>query len=285
MASILPQDPATGLERSCDGTRDWIRVAPSYGGVERSEAFFAARGFAPHRHDTYSIGITLEGVQCSRYRGGTMHSVAGQVFVLHPDEIHDGRAGTRNGFRYRTIYVDPWLIGAALDRERAPLPFVRQGISDNPRIAATIVQAFDDVARPLDALLQNQIVLELAEAMAEADKSIKRRPLSAVHWRAVRQARELLDASIQDGVGSEEIEAATGLTRYALARHFRACLGTSPYRYLVMRRLDCARELIRTGSSLADAALASGFADQAHMTRHFKRAYGMPPGQWAARIA
>jgi AraC-like DNA-binding protein len=78
------------------------------------------------------------------------------------------------------------------------------------------------------------------------------------------------------------LEALTGLSRYALARHFRACLGTSPYRYLTLRRLDRARSLIRRGSALADAAVSCGFADQSHMTRQFKKAYGMSPGRWAA---
>jgi AraC-like DNA-binding protein len=69
-----------------------------------------------------------------------------------------------------------------------------------------------------------------------------------------------------------------------VARQFRACLGTSPYRYLVMRRLDRVRALVRDGEPLADAAAACGFADQSHMTRHFKRAYGLTPGRWAAML-
>jgi AraC-like DNA-binding protein len=80
------------------------------------------------------------------------------------------------------------------------------------------------------------------------------------------------------------LEGVAGLSRYALARHFRACLGTSPYRYLVMRRLVRARSLIRCGTTLVDAAAACGFADQSHMTRHFKKAYGMSPGRWATRV-
>ena len=86
-------------------------------------------------------------------------------------------------------------------------------------------------------------------------------------------------------MSSAQLEAVTGVTRYTLARQFRACLGTSPYRYLVMRRLDRARDADPRGAPLAEAALACGFADQSHMTRHFKKAYGLPPGRWATLAA
>jgi AraC-like DNA-binding protein len=59
-------------------------------------------------------------------------------------------------------------------------------------------------------------------------------------------------------------------------------LGTSPHRYLVMRRLGRAKQLLLAGSRLAGAAVESGFADQAHLTRHFRDAFGITPGRWLA---
>lgn len=279
MASHMDGHVSSGLERSCG---DWIRIAPRQRGLERVEAYFSGHAYDPHRHDTYAIGYTMGGVQSFRYRGTDENSLAGQVFVLHPDETHDGHAGTSEGFLYRILYVEPGAIRDALGDQRRTLPFVRDTVSSNRRIVAAIAPALEGLERPLEELQRDQIITALADALDAVDGSSAPRRIAPAHGRAVDRARDFLDAHLADNVASHELEAVTGLTRYALARDFRACLGTSPYRYLVMRRLDHARALIRKGVSLAKVAAASGFADQSHMTRQFRRAYGLPPGRWAA---
>lgn len=282
----MTKGPRPGLERSCGrAVADWVRVAPSSPGLERAAASLSGHAFDPHRHDTYAVGFTTAGVQAFRYRGGLERSLPGQVFVLHPDELHDGRAGTGAGFCYSIAYVDPRLIQDALGAPRRPLPFVRDAVSHDRRLAAVLGPALEDLDRPLEDLERDQIIAELADALVAADPTASRRKMAARHWRAAAMARELLDASVAKGLASAALEAATGLTRYALARHFRACWGTTPYRYLTLRRLDLARALIRRGTGLAEAATASGFADQSHLTRHFRKAYGLPPGRWAALVA
>jgi len=208
--------------------------------------------------------------------------VTGQVFVLHPDETHDGHAGTRAGFRYRILYVEPRMIRDALGEGSSSLPFVRKAVSSDKRLAAAIVPAVDGLDLALEDLHRDEIVFDLAQALAAADPSSTLRRLPAPYWRAIDMVRDFLDANVERVVTSAALEAIAGLSRYAVARHFRVCLGTSPYRYLIMRRLDRVRALIRQGTPLADAALSCGFADQSHMTRHFKRAYGISPGRWAA---
>ena len=254
-------------------------------GLERLEAFFSGHGFDPHRHDVYAVGITLAGVQAFRYRGATRHSLCGQAIVLHPDELHDGRAGSDAGFRYRMAYIEPGLIQAALGDRRRRLPFAGEAVSSDVRLIAALVPALQDLETPLEDLARDQIILALAEALCALDRSAPSSKVDPVCRRSVAAARAFLDARVGHTVRSQELEAITGLSSFALARHFRACLGTSPYRYLMLRRLDRARQLLQSGASLAEAAASSGFADQSHMTRQFKRAYGVAPGRWQKIVA
>ncbi len=282
----MKRKPAAGLERSCGpGTRDWIRIGTSRPGFERLEASFAGHAFAAHRHDTYAIGITDKGVQSFGYRGTEAHSLPGQAFVLHPDELHDGHAGTETGFRYRILYIEPRLIQEALGAPHGPLPFVRGAVTSDARLHEAILSAVEDADVPVDDLQLDQILAQLAEALAAHDPSARPAGTRAFDLRAVRIAHEYLDAHLLAPVSSARLERVTGLSRFALARHFRAGFGTSPYRYVVMRRLDRARRMIQTGAPLAAAASESGFADQAHMTRHFKKTYGIPPGRWIGMLS
>jgi len=275
--------PAARLERSCGAAPgDWMRVAPALPGLERFEAVFAGHGFDPHRHDTYALGITLGGVQAFRYRGAEQRSTAGQVVVLHPDETHDGHAGTSDGFHYRIAYVEPRLIQAALGEPARPLPYLRQPVSDDARLAAALRSALANLEQPLDALQRDAVLVEIAEALAAAAGARGPHRSTAIDQRAVQAAREFLDARAPGPATSVELERVTGLSRFTLARQFRACLGTSPHRYLTLRRLDRARARIGAGEALAEVALACGFADQSHFTRQFKQAYGLTPGRWAA---
>jgi AraC-like DNA-binding protein len=277
----MHREPGDGLERSC--RRDWVRIGASRPGFERVEVCFATQAFAPHRHDTYTIGVTVQGVQAFDYRGRAMRSVAGQVFVLHPDEVHDGRPGSESGFRYRTLYVEPQLIQTVLDIRG--LPFLPDAVSDDARLRAAIRVALEDCDVAVDDLHFDHSLLRLAEALAALDPSLRRRSRGSPDARGANAVRDFLDARFLETVSSQTLERISGLSRFALTRHFRDCFGTSPHRYVIMRRLDRARALIRAGTPLAEAASASGFADQAHMTRHFKKAYGVSPARWRAIVA
>ena len=274
-----------GLERSCDRpVREWIISAPAFPGIERIEARFTGNAFEPHRHDTYALGVTLEGVQTFRYRGGRRSSTPGKIIVLHPDEMHDGGAGTDECLRYRMLYLHPSLLWRALEGSRTPLPFLRQPVVKDNALRSALLSALTSLNEGMDDLSADDLIARVAEGLVRHAGYPPKRS-GRVAWRAVSIARDYLYENADRTVRSEELERVTGLDRYALSRQFRARYATSPHRFLIMRRLERARGMIEQGEPLADIAATIGFADQSHLTRHFKKAFGVTPGRWAALIA
>jgi AraC-like DNA-binding protein len=284
MRSQNTRSGGEGLERSCTGTAaGWLAGPEPVDGVELLHAWLTTEVYQRHRHDTYAVGVTDRGVQVFDYRGSSRVSTRGQVVVLYPDEAHDGRAGTGEGFGYRIVYVEPARLAEALRVLRGgpgPLPFVSEAVSANPALARAVEDAFSG---PLDSLSTDSIVVGLAEGLLGAERG-GARPAAGrrVDLTAVERARQLLDAERTRTVHSSELESITGLTRYELARQFRTMLGTSPHRYLLMRRLALARDLIHAARALVDVACEAGFADQAHFTRVFRSAFGLTPARYRA---
>lgn len=270
-------------EASPGGADTMARILIGQGcdGIERLQARFRGQAFAPHRHDTYAIGITLAGVQTFRYRGEARHCLPGQCHILHPDEQHDGAAGTEDGFAYRILYIDPCLVQAALGGR--PLPFVSDPVVDLTDPQSAALSAAWEMATPIDDVARIEIAAAVADVLLAASPDGARVP-PALRLAGLLRVRALIAENPADRHPIDELERVAGLDRWSLARQFRAAFGTSPTRFRTMRQLDQVRRRVAAGASLADAALAAGFADQSHMSRQFKRAYGLTPARWAAAL-
>jgi AraC-like DNA-binding protein len=106
----------------------------------------------------------------------------------------------------------------------------------------------------------------------------------SIDLEAVEAVRAYLAAHPSEQTPARTLERLSGIDRFSIARYFRRAFGTSPDRYRTLRRLALARSAIESGVSLAAAAAEAGFADQSHMTRQFKRTYGMTPARWASAV-
>jgi hypothetical protein len=174
---------------------DGILTAPAFPGIERIEAQFAGNGFEPHRHDTYALGVTIKGVQTFSYRGERRFSMPGQVIVLHPDEEHDGGAGTDDGLQYRMLYLEPALLLECLDAARIGLPFVDQPVISDPGCwPGRCWRLSGELDRELDELFVDDFVSRVAGGLAAhardaATAARQRLPGSGRGWRGIISRR------------------------------------------------------------------------------------------------
>ncbi len=243
--------------------------------IERASNNVERSGFSPHRHDTYTVALTTRGTQTFNYRGALRRSLPGQAVILHPDEVHDGQAGDEAGFGYRVAYIPPSLIQSVLGCD--DLPFVAEAVSSDEVLVSAVARivatdSADDVSDYQDAVFDLACAIERVAGL----RQMRRRP----DVNAVMAAQQYLDDLPEGGAHLAQLENITGLDRWNLCRDFRRVLGTSPYRYLQQRRVAHAKNLIRAGEGFAEAAYASGFADQSHFTRIFRNFVGMTPASW-----
>lgn len=264
---------------------DWFEFArDARSGTEAVRAQFHAHAYDPHFHDQVLIGVTEQGVQQFRCRREIHRSTPGRMIFMEPGETHDGEAYAADGFTYAMLYFDPaWLQRSAslyAGRQTGETVFhFPRTLDDDAALAQAVRRARRQISAPdnrmaCDAALDHVVAL-LAQrfAGAPADKP-DRAP------RVAKLAREAMDAGFDDDLGLEELALAAGTDRFRLTRAFSAAYGLAPHAYLVQRRLNRARLLLSRGETPAAVAAATGFADQSHMGRWFRRAFGITPAAY-----
>lgn len=243
-----------------------------------------AHAFPRHFHEQFGFGLIERGAQRSLSGRGVVEAGAGDLITVNPGEVHDGAPLGAAGRAWRMLYIDPALIAEtacdANEGKTRTCEFVRPVLRDE-----ILTVTFRVLYDALTASQKEKMDLRRDEALVLlVDGLVRERP-SETHPAvpvAIRRARELLDDDPTASVTLAELARASGLSRFQVVRGFSRAFGLTPHAYLVQRRIDLARQFIIGGAALSDAAAASGFADQSHMTRHFVRRFGFSPGALSA---
>jgi AraC-like DNA-binding protein len=279
------------------GTRGWAEYwRDDTRGLEAMHARFRDHVYAPHSHDAYSFGITDAGAQQFHCRGALHTSAAGMVMALNPDDPHDGRAAADLGYHYRIVHVSPQSVRAVLADAAdhsdqadpatadAPLPLFTRPVLGDRRLADAIARLHAALAADASPLTRDERLraVILGAHLRGATRPPRIRTLTdGAQREAAHRARDLMREAYPEPLPVELLAEAAGCSRFALYRAFSAEFGMSPSDYERQFRLRHARVLLAAGSAPADVAALTGFADQAHLARWFKRAYGITPGVFA----
>jgi AraC-like DNA-binding protein len=231
-----------------------------------------------------NIGLNFDngpGYYDFAYRGKNERAKLGECMLLEPGETHNttfmsGAATFQVAFFSATSVED-----AARELDLPGRPHLGPAVSAHPILFAAF-KGFHASLKENHTTLERQVrtaqCLRLLLEVA-AEKKPKPFPWERGH-RGVRRALSLLMEAWDRNVTLEELADAAGVSRFHLLRLFSTELGVPPHAYQVQVRLAKAREFIRAGMSLPEAAMASGFSDQSHLTRHFKYHFGMTPAQY-----
>ncbi|OIJ67206.1 AraC family transcriptional regulator [Streptomyces mangrovisoli] len=246
-------------------------------------ARFDKHVYAPHAHDEYTIGVCVGGTEIIDYRGGHIRTGPGSIVVLAPGEMHTGGPGeATGGYAYRALYAAPGLLA---DGVLGGLPHFREPLLDDPELAAALRTAHTELARCPDPLEAESRLPWLLTALARRH-STARADTDAVPGAAgvARLVRDRLADELTAPPSLADLAADLGLSRYQLLRAFRTTMGIPPYAWLAQHRVARARGLLEAGLRPAEVAAVVGFADQAHLTRWFRRVLGVTPAAYRSGV-
>ena len=237
-----------------------------------------------HSHPHFSIGAITGGHSHYLNQRSRQEVGPGSLVLMNPEEVHACNPIAAQPWSYLMFYLDTdWLRSqqeeAGLGSEFRPFdmtasrdPLLYQGLQ---HLHHQLVQGPDPLAREVAChLFSRQLLARLTPA------SWDDRPPQHL-----QRAAELMQDDSASPLSLAELSAVAGLTPSHFVRAFSHHYGMTPHAYLLDRRIRHARTLLRQGQPLVEVALASGFADQAHFQRQFKRRVAATPGQYRTQLA
>ncbi|GGX66915.1 helix-turn-helix domain-containing protein [Streptomyces fructofermentans] len=257
----------------------WTRAALGPGGrpIDLLTARFDRHRYAPHAHEEFTVGVCVGGSEIIDYRGGRVHAGPGSIVVLGPGEMHTGGPAASDGYAYRALYAGESLLAEGT----WGVPHFREALLDDPELAAALRSTHTELSECPDPLEAESRIPWLLTALARRHSSA--RPVCDTIPGADRVAsavRERLADELLAPPSLADLAAGLGLSRYQLLRAFRTSTGVPPYAWLAQYRVHRARSLLDAGRRPAEAAALVGFADQAHLTRWFRRVLGVTPAAY-----
>lgn len=237
-----------------------------------------------HSHAHFSIGAITGGHSHYLNQRSRQEVGPGSLVLMNPEEVHACNPIADQPWSYLMFYLDTdWLRSqqeeAGLGSEFRPFdmtasrdPLLYQGLQ---HLHHQLVEAPDPLAREVAChLFSRQLLARLTPARWD-----DRPP------QHLQRAAELMQDDSASPLSLSQLSAVAGLTPSHFVRAFSQHYGMTPHAYLLDRRIRHARTLLKQGQPLAEVALASGFADQAHFQRQFKRRVAATPGQYRTQLA
>lgn len=262
---------------------------PRMNNLELLHARYQNQTFNKHYHEGYAVGVIEEGALGFHYLGRDVVAGAGDINLAVPGETHNGFAVSDQGWRYRMFYMDADLLERASseigDRKQG-LPFFKTGVISDPWLYRQIRGLHRALVDPNRSLLEKEsrFLWTMSQFILRHADNAPRPVKTGSEKGAAARVQDYIQDCYMDPVSLEELSRIAGLSRFHLLRVFQKETGLPPHAFQNVIRMHQAKNLLASGRSIADVAFSTGFFDQSHLTRQFKRTFGVTPGHYRKNV-
>ena len=238
--------------------------------------------YSKHAHEEYSLGVTLQGRQDFFCQNSFHQSASGNVLIFNPEDVHDGHSGGEQALKYKMLYIHPdefRPLFRSLGYQQSSILRLSQPMADNPILRHQILRLSSTIQQANYSKIEFESGLfQIAQSLVAMSGNLD---LGTQNSKRIDQlllrARDYILASLEHNISIDDIANVANMSKFHFIRQFRQQFGITPHQYVLSCRVNLARRIIESGKSLNQAAFEAGFSDDSHLSRHFKRIYGLTP--------
>lgn len=247
------------------------------------KARFKEYGFNKHSHEEFSLGVVSQGVQSFMHKGAKHIITPNDTLIsVNPDEIHTGESELKEGYTYKVLFIDPsyifHVLGAMHDKESLQA-YIKSATTYDPNFALELRNLLHrQEHKQLSKLAFEEGVINFIERFFQKHARMPLLSQNNHDSARITLAKEYICDNFEQSPNLDEISKSIGLSKFHFFRLFKEHLGLTPHEFLMIQKIKRVKQAIKAGESLSVAAQLGGFADQAHMSRHFKKLVSLTPG-------
>jgi len=238
--------------------------------------------FMEHAHDDLTFVLVTGGAVSIVIDGCEQTVGPGELAVIGPQQIHAARPIWNEGWCMRSLQIllDSSESNSGMVGQPVGLEEPIYGPSD-PLTQWFLNFHLEAEARSFEPVAEQGMYSHMQNMLEEGLSMFRVEPCGNAGDEVISEIRMLLSDPDSDNFPIQDMANQFEMSEFTLIKKFRNRFGISPHRWRLQCRANEVSRRLRTGYSLADAATSCGFSDQAHMSRTFKRVFGVTPGTFS----
>jgi len=236
-----------------------------------------------HLHREYCVELVLRGTETTYCRGASYQALSGSLLLINPEEVHSTRSV---GTEYKVIKIGPQafrLITSKIFLRESGAIYFPKLIAQDSLVFQSLLKLYGKLEQNLSFLEQESELISTITLLIKRQMKDRLNLMSAKaepHY--VELIRDYICDRYADNISLSALSSLTNLSPYYLLRAFHRQVGFPPHEYQTQVRIAHARKFLSKGQAISATALKTGFCDQSHFARNFKRIVGMTPGQYVS---